>query len=463
MNKRILLLPIVLLVSAAISFAEIRLDSKSTINPAQTSHTFSAADFTTNSLTGDTLITWYESDSNGKTALYARLSSKSKVGMAFKIISSTQSAADGFADYKVAFNPDRNEYLVAHSEGHGEINRDEFKILVQRLKANGHPQGKQIDITSSTERIAPFDNEPLVLRFNPNTGGYSLFFGMHGDFTIQGDSFGFYALLNADGTLNGDIQMLEEGNGGNNLPFVRYVANFKDFAFLPNTERILISGWGIISNTPTLDSIDYVSLAVDPTDPKTFKNLKSTQFAKIAKVPNIDPSKSRGEAFRFVGSNLVFLTPDKPMIFYSDNQSVKARKLNLNSGKPLGGSFTGFNAPANKVRLLFPTAAFSLTSNGAKGVLIGVEDPDLDGSSSVWAQELDTTGKPIGAPTKFYTSSSTERIGNGTIIALPVQPGETSARFVWYGMLQKNTSFRPGNPNIGYGDSIFKFNLSLVP
>lgn len=140
------------------------------------------------------------------------------------------------------------------------------------------------------------------------------------------------------------------------------------------------------------------------------------------------------------------------MIYFTDNVNVKGRKID-EDGKLVGSAFSALNAPAKKTRLLPSTAAFSTTPQGVVGLLIALDDEGFpNGSVTVWAQRLKGDGKPVGQSKKLFTTSPDERIEASRLFALPTQPGESAARFVWYA---QNSDY------INSKHEVLKFDLSL--
>jgi hypothetical protein len=67
-------------------------------------------------------------------------------------------------------------------------------------------------------------------------------------------------------------------------------------------------------------------------------------------------------------------------------------------------------------------------------MLITYEDVASGTPTSIWAQVLDRNGKPVGSPVKLDSKSTTEKFWLGKTSAMPINPEDTFARFVWYGI-----------------------------
>ena len=175
---------------------------------------------------------------------------------------------------------------------------------------------------------------------------------------------------------------------------------------------------------------DYVLATVRSSK---LKNFKKADFANISRVFDPDPGEVRGQIrLMGYGPDLAFASVESPFIYFTDNQKMRGQKIDA-QGKLSGGSFKAFNSPMNEEQLLWPSAAFSETSDGVRGILVAVETEGSGGADSIWAQVLDKKVKPSGSPVNLFTLADTEEItvGETNVIALPVQPGDDVGRFVW--------------------------------
>lgn len=420
MKGKVLVAGILLLLTATISSAQVILNKKSTILPEQSQRVINpwSVVYAQNTGTGETLIVWYEWISDGVgTTLTGRIADgKGKaIGKPFTILSQTQKPGDifncCFSD-RATYNPFTNEYFVTHSEGHEDATGQFEKILAQRLAADGRLKGSQIDLTSRFPERAPFSNKPIVLKFNPVTSGY-LQFSLRHTVPAHTTTVGFYELLTPEG---------EPAQP----PVITNWFWPVDFTFEPSGKMLMSS-----VHRAGLD-VEYAIASVDPRKKSELQNLKPEDWTSVARTTNPVPT-SRPELI--VERAILEVPPsDSPILYFTDNANVKGQKFSAD-GKLEGASFSGFNPPAKNIRLLASAVAFSATSQGVVGMLIALDDEGYpNGSVSVWAQALNSQGRPVGSSKKLYTTSVNERIETNELFALPAQSGDTVARFVWYGL-----------------------------
>ncbi len=428
-----------LLLTAAIAAAQVQLEKKSNILPAQKNFKVLVPQFEFNTQTGDTLIVWIDWGSpNRKDKIVGRIvnASGKTVGKPFTIVTLVENPLNS-PNLSLAYNPVTNEFLLAYND---RPNNAGYDVYLLRLKPDGRPIGKAIEITSSDPSTANQEHEPTDLVFNPKTGGYFL-----------SVSFGFYAFVTSSGTLNGPLREIKAGLG----PLLP-----RDFALLPSSGKLLVLAHEYTPYSQPI--IEYGDYSLANVDPSKLKDLQVGDFVKINvnRVLNPAPDQNRS-TFRLLAQSLSFSSPDSPIVYYTDNQSVKGRKINA-SGELSSPPFVAFNSPVKREQLLFSSAAFSTISGNVRGMLIAVEDEGIDGAASVWAQALNENGKPVGTPQRLYTTGENEKIvDGGEIIALPVKPGESVARFVYYGLLQKRGDFNQSLQWYGVGSQILKLNISL--
>ncbi len=421
-----------LLLTATISSAQVKLDHESLIFSEQSQRYINpwSAGYAQNTKTGETLIIWYEWNSDATNpALVGRIvdAEGQAVGKTITIATQPQDPRDEFNccyGDKVTYNPVKNEYLVTYSEGHGDDTGLFGKIIGVRITAKGRVRGK-VDLTSRYPDNFARDNKPILVKSNPNTGEYLQFFLRH---TIPADrtTVGFVGLLSKKGKPVATPLLLDW-----------YWPD--DFTFLPSGKMLLAT------TRDGLQGPEFVITTVD--DPS---NLNELQNLNIADWTVVAPAN----ASRWGGPFFAHLSADSPVVYYSDQANIKGRRIDA-EGNPEGASFNALKAPGKSQKPIPFTAAFSTTENGVVGVLIALEDQGYpNGSVSVWAQALNKKGKAVGSSKKLYTTTANERIDENQIFALPVQPGDTEARFVWYGI--------KGDPhfiNTSYG--ILKLNISL--
>jgi len=439
MKKRFVLF-LIFSVVCSFSFAQVKLAKKTRLSPALANHHIEQPHFAQNTKTGDTLIVWFDSPSSSATddhnPIMGRvINGKGKpVGKPFTIVAAphiTQNPfnlPNFFDSFVVAYNPALNEYLLVYNEGYffpiDGVNQPIFKVFTLRLTAAGHPKGQALDITSSDPALAPFDNIPASLEFIPKTGGYLLIENFLGD--LRDPPFGWdeFALLKRDGTLDGSFHKIDQFDGGP-LPIFRVVQVPIDFAFPISGKFLMVSILDGINHTKT--PFDYGVISADF---QKLKTLKPTDLTKL------EPKALTTGANQGL-TGLSFPSADSAVAYFVDKQNIKGRKISLD-GKLLGKPFNAFNAPADPTLIFFPSVAFATTSKGSLGLLIAREDDRQASPNTLWAQLLDANGKPNGSSVKLFTTADTERFLDAKLVALPGKPGNKTARFIWYGLLEKS-------------------------
>ena len=443
MKRHGLLVGIFFLLTAAISSAQVALVKKSLIGPEQSDHFINpwSAEYAQNTRTGETLMIWYESEANPNCALCSSINvmlvgrivdgQGKSVGKEFTIAAKPQKDTDIFNccyNDKVAYNPVTNEYLVTHSEG--PIDGVEYKILAQRLAADGKLKGPQVDLTSRFSSRAPFDNKSINLKFNPVTGGYSQFSQRH---SVPADTttVGFYELITPKGS-----PAQPPGQTNWLWPF--------DFTFLPSGKMLMAAGWETNGGV----DVDYRITIVDSLNQNAVANQNAETWTFIGRF-----SRSTLPGGPFIN----FLLPNSAIAYFTDYTNVKGQRIN-GDGTLNGSSFDAFNSPAKDTRLLVSTVAFAETPRGVVGMLIALDDEGFPkGSVSIWAQPLDRNGKPVGSSKKLISTSANERIESNKLFALPGKPGDTVARFVWYGLKIDISS----NKALGSNSKVQKLDLGV--
>lgn len=441
MKRHVVLVGILLLFTASLSIAQVALVRKSIIRPEQAHRLINpwTGEYAQNTHTGETLIMWYEYESNPTCQLCAKVNTTlvarivdgqgKTVGKEFTIAAKPQEDKDVFNccyNNKVAYNPVTDEYLVNHSEGHPDS--IEYKILTQRLTADGKLKGPQVNLTGQFPSRAPFDNKPIILKFNPWTHGYLQFSQRHAE-PADTTTVGFYDPITAKGTAAGPPVQTNW-----------WVPD--DYTFLPSGRLLMSTTWDVDGG------VNYLITTADPSNPNEMQNQNPATWAFLGRF--IPPSQAGGPI-------LESPSPDSPVVYFSDDTNVKGQRMKAD-GKLDGASFSALNPPANNSRLLVSTVAFSTTSRGTVGLLIALDDDGFpNGTVSVWAQALDKNGKPVGSSKKLFSTATRERYEANKVFALPGNPGDTVARFVWYG-LKIDTST---NKALGSNSVVQKFDLSV--
>ncbi len=441
MKTKIFLLALFSLLTGTFLSAQVQLDKKSTIFPGGTNSKMWAPGFAVNTRTGDTLIMWspYLGDNSIRGLI---VNKKGKNGKPFTFPPVVRNSGP------FVYNPNTNEFLIAFTDRlPGTF---ESRPFVLRLNSDGHPVGKPIDIISHHPNLTDAPG-PATIKFNPITGGYILVSYDHGIPEVIDDSFFYCAHLNEKGQLTAPLQQITRENH----------IFFTDIEYLPSAKKLLFVSmifW---------DSIDpsnhYRDYALATVRSSKLKNFKKADFTNIGRVFYPDPGgEHANHRLTGFGAALAFASVDSAFTYFTDNQNIKGQKIDAD-GKLSGTSFKAFNPPIKDNQLLWPSAAFSETSAGVRGILIAIEHDNTGGAASIWAQVLNKKGKPSGSPVKLYTTADTEEItvGRVVIIPSPVKPGDPVAPFVLYALVQRHEDFNPSRDYAGVGSYILKLKISL--
>jgi hypothetical protein len=372
-----------------------------------------------NTLTGQTLVVWQKSQvfSSGGTTVLGRIVNTKGKAISGEIKLATGAVSGYGGSPSVTYNPLRNEFLVAFdSDGGG--------ISVRRVAANGNPSGKAVNITTDPVSSNASNYSPKVT-FNPTTKGYTVIW-------IRDDGVSATVVglsVTETGKANGSV--LEIGPG--------YFFTL-DLASLPSGKKVLALFY---------EGDNYYLATLDP-------YLKSAQVAKL----NTKPAIRKTETFWWAAS-LAVLPDSSAIVFYADESSVKGRKIN-SDGKLNGKPFVAFQAPEGSTRLLSPSAVFSTTSKGTRGILVASRDDDPSGAATTWAQVLDSNGTSIGAPLIVNSTPDTETTLAGQISVLPVKPGSNVFRFQLYQTVGQKNHGWSSDQVAPLGTEILKFKFSLT-
>lgn len=431
MKRNLFLILLVIQLAAAVASAQIQV-RKSAFTPVDAKVNTFIPTVALNTRTGDSLVIWTGYVPPNGTGILGRFLNAKGIPITKPVILVNDSST-ATGNSAVTYNPLTNEFLLAYNKS---LNNLQASIMVLRLTPNGRPVGTAINLTNDPATF-PFFNEIPNVVFNPKTGGYTVVWYLHGDPAVANDSFPFGVVLTDKATVNGPVTKIVTGL----LDKRGYVA---DIAYLPSGNKLLLL-YRVLSEDRT--TLDYWLGTLDP----MLKNVNPSNFTKINSMP---VSCDTGFALWSLLAGLSFPSALSGKVYYPDNSNTKGRTINA-EGKLLGASIVAFKPPKGNSALHLPSAAFTMTSKGMRGILIGTEDEDPPGAGSTWAQVLDESGKPIGTPIEINASSATEMIlQGGEIIALPGKPTDTVFHFVWFATLY---SERGGH------FSILKFNLDLTP
>jgi hypothetical protein len=372
-----------------------------------------------NTHTGQTLVVWQRSQvgSSWDTTILGRIVNAKGKTTSGELKLATGVVSGYLGNPSVTYNPLLNEFLIAYDATGGGIS-------VRRIAANGKPSGKAVNITTDPISANASNYSPKVT-FNPTTQGYTVIW-----IRDNGETAIVVALsVTKTGKPNGAVLEIRPG----------YFFTL-DLASLPSGNKVLALFY---------EGNNYYLAILDP-------YLKSAQVAKV----NTTPAIRKTETFWWAAS-LAVLPDSSAIVFYADESGVKGRKINPD-GKLNGKPFVAFRAPESSTRLLNPSAIFSTTSKGTRGILVATRDDDPSGGATSFAQVLDSTGASIGAPILVNSTSETETTLAGQISVLPVKPGSNVFLFQLYQTVgQKNHGWSTGQV-APLNTEILKFKLSLT-
>lgn len=333
----------------------------------------------------------------------------------------------------IAYNPVTREYLVLYTGWRAKPG----SILAVRLNSVAKVIAKEFTVIQT---ISPGvdgwgENAFPLVQFNPQTNGYTLIWDRTDGIAA--------ALLDASGKLTGPIVNVMEGfplddpiggigDGFNGRLFdVEWIASANKFA--------VVFQQRFTDQPPANMGGGQADLWLATLDPL----LRSKPILmKINTAPILVGASDWG----YWRASLAILPDGSASVYYADQQTVKGRAISK-LGKLSGRPFQAFSGPLDQP-LHDPTVAFSTTSKGTVGLLIGYGLSPA--SNSTWAQVLDSRGRPIGSSKMietFYFASGSQ------LLALPRKPSDTAFQFVWIqprltqpgtgGVLKLNLEVRP--------------------
>jgi hypothetical protein len=385
---------------------------------------YSYAGVAFNTRTGETLVYWAKPSSSGTLPPpgVGRLLNAKGIPISKEFELPGNHEGLDYVSQIIGYNPVTNEYLVAYVGQDHTFWGKGIGIYVQRLSAKGIPIGTGTLVGSDPE-IFQWEQGPAAVIFNPKTKGYTVLWFVHRVNDIAGDSTCVGALVTDKGTPASPITTVLANQGWIYGP-----------AYSGSADK-LIMAWRDVHYGR--EEADFWLQAVDPLLSKSPSNLG----VKMNSVP-LKIEKFRGNPLDLgtvAPSNISFQSSLTGSVYYPDNTNMKGRSINA-QGK-LSAPFVAFNKPLANTKLLLPSAAFTMTPKGVRGILLGLRGSSLE-KSSVWAQVLDQNGKPTGTPVEVYKVSENE----GVILAAPIyallsNPTDTVFRFVWFATIAKRGRF----------------------
>lgn len=422
MKHKLFFMFLIFELAAAVAFAGLHVSGSTFASPEVNS----AQDFpqtALNTRTGQTLVVWPRSQSG---VAWDRTILGRIVDANGTTISGELKLAEGvIGKASVTYNPLLNEFLIGYD--------DEGRILLRRVAASGKPSGKAINITTDPISANSTNYSPKVA-FNPSTEGYTVIWtredGVSGSVVVA-------LSVTKTGKVNGSVLEIQAACCGS------WALDLKS---LPSGNKMLAVFYEYYDNGSAL-IVTYYLATLDP-------NLNSVQVARI----NTRQAVRENDKLDWAEASLAVLPDSSAMVFYSDEVGTKGRSINPD-GKVIGKVFVAFRAPKNTTRLAEPSAVFSTTSNGTRGILVATDHPTV--GAKTWAQVLDSTGKSIGAPILVNSTLDTETTRAGQMSALPVAPGNKNFQFQFYQTVGPrghflNSQVAPTNTEI------LKFKLSLT-
>jgi hypothetical protein len=420
MKRKFFLLLLIFQLAAAFAFADLRV-GKSTFASSEISSAQDSPKTALNTRAGQTLVVWQRSITGGwdREILGRIVNAKGKtISKELKL-----AAGNTLSNPSVTYNPLLNEFLIAY-DGDGSI-------FLRRVAANGKPSGKSIKITTDPISANASNYSPKVA-FNPATQGYTVIW-------IRDDGASAIVVgLSVTKTGKVDGSVLEIHSGRLTL----------DLVCLPSGNKVLAVFYEVWDNGSALVA-NYYLATLDPF-------LKSVHVSKL----NTKPVGRENEKVDWPETSLAVLPDSSAIAFYSDNAGVKGRKIS-SDGTLKGKPFLAFRPPENKTRLGEPSAVFSTTSNGTRGILVATEDHYPAGGVTSWAQVLDSTAQAIGAPILVNSTSETETTRAGQISVLPVGPGIKTFKFQFYQTVGRLGHFS-SDQVAPLNTEILKFKFSLT-
>jgi hypothetical protein len=396
----------------------------------------------TNTKTGMTLVVWERVTSSSRQISGRILNNRGAAAQAsFTILTDPRAAHPA-----IIYNPTANEFLLTYDDN-PNIQLSHSDVYVMRLNAQGRPIGSAAKITTDSVSTAMANFSPK-LAFNSRNSSYAVLWlreVINSGQADDGTNGLVGALLSSNASLNGAPVLLQKTTIESNRLWEPIP---QDALFHPGNGKLLVVYVQIRTGTSGSQA-DYVLGTLDP-------NLSGVNSGNFVQV-NPSPVLLSG-SFSW-GSRIAFATNTAGMLFYVDTNNIQRRKIDA-AGNLTGPPLTAFRPPKNNTKLFYPAVAFTTVNSLRRGILLGLENPFSEtGAANVWAQPLDATGAPLGAPMKVDTTASNDTALTAQIVALPPAKNMTGFRFAGFYTLAQFTS--PGQTFQSAG--IVKLNLTIPP
>lgn len=440
MKRKIFLILLCQLIAVWVSAQSIK-TSKSTFIANETS-VFSANQVAAlNTKTGQTLVVWQKLTSTESVVLGRLVNSQgAAVGSPFAL-----STTAGVAHPSVAYNPVRNEFMVAY-DNNPNVTLAVTSIILRRLNAQGRPAGEETKISTDAISAAMANFYPKIV-FNPKTNAYTVVWLREIANSGQSDdgTDGMVgALVTSTGTLSGPVVLIQKTVIESSRLWGPVTM---DLGYHPANGKLIIAFVQVLSGT-NASQANYYLATLDP----AFNGITASNIAKINNAP---VQLTTGFTW---GARLALFSSTPGFVFYADSANIKRRKIDL-VGKLTGAPVVAFKAPKNNTRMAYPSVAFETNAKGTRGILIATQDAFRDtGEASLWAQILDANAIPIGAPVRLDLTSTTTTALSGIVTRLPVKATDTLFRFASFYALVQFTA--PGQTYQNSG--IVKLNVNVT-
>ena len=441
MKRYFVLLAILLFTAAAVSAQPVQVQKSTYV--AKETNTFQANQVAaTNTKTGMTLVVWERATSSSRQISGRILNNRGAAAQAsFTLVNDPNAAHPA-----VIYNPTANEFLLAYDDN-PQIQLKHTDVYVMRLNAQGRPASAAVKITTDSVSTEMSNFNPK-LAFNSRNSSYAVLWlreVVNSGQADDGTNGLVGALLSSNATLNGNVVLLQKTVIESNRLWEPIP---QDVSFHPGNGKLLVIYVQVKSGTSGMQA-DYALGTLDP----NLSGVTSANFAQVNASPVI---LSSGFSW---GSRIAFASDTAGILFFVDSNNILRRKINA-AGNLTGAPLPGFRPPKNNSKLFFPAVAFTTVNSLRRGILIAVENPFSEtGLANVWAQPLDATGAPLGAPIKVDSTASNDTALTTQIVALPDAKNLDGFRFSGFYTLAQFTS--PGQTFQSSG--IVKLNLTIPP
>jgi hypothetical protein len=396
----------------------------------------------TNTKTGMTLVVWERVTSSSRQISGRILNNRGAAAQeSFTIVNDPAAAHPA-----IVYNPAANEFLLAYDDN-PSIQLRHSDVYVMRLNAQGRPASSATKITTDSVSTAMGNFSPKVA-FNSRNSSYVVVWlreVINSGQADDGTNGLVGALLSSNASLNGSPVLLQKTIIESNRLWEPIP---QDLLFHPNNGKLLVVYVQIRTGTSGSQA-DYALGTLDP----NLSGVTSANFVQVNASPVLLSNNFAWSA------RLAFTTNTSGLLFFVDTNNLQRRKIDA-AGNLTGAPLTAFRPPKNNTKLFFPSVAFTTVNSLRRGILLGVENPFSEtGAANLWAQPLDATGAPLGAPMKVDTTASNDTALNTQFVALPPAKNTTGFRFSGFYIVAQFTS--PGQTFQSSG--IVKLNLTIPP